>query len=219
MQKMFRAKKMTYERVVGNYTQHNAQLRDYYIELKERNPNTTVKIEVERPKVIDIDPNNGIYPLAYDVVEYENKDSWKWFLDCLGDDLELLRNSNFTFISDRQKKVQDKCDGPLTPNAAKAFKLIEKAVVKKWELSGIPCTHAVASIWDMASNGIDTRIPESYCNPCYWLATWKKMYKFKINPVNGPHALEELDVPTTIIPTKTSPTDWQTTKEKEKECS
>ncbi|GKE88142.1 mutator type transposase, partial [Tanacetum coccineum] len=33
---------------------------------------------------------------------------------------------------------------------------------RKWELSGIPCTHAVASIWDQANNGIDTGIPESY---------------------------------------------------------
>ncbi|GKG19361.1 mutator type transposase, partial [Tanacetum coccineum] len=55
----------------------------------------------------------------------------------------------------------------------------------KWELSGIPCTHAVASIWDQANNGIDTGIPESYCLPVHWLTTWKEMYKFKINPVNG----------------------------------
>ncbi|GJW28096.1 mutator type transposase [Tanacetum coccineum] len=28
---------------------------------------------------------------------------WSWFLTCLGDDLDLTRDSNFTFISDRQK--------------------------------------------------------------------------------------------------------------------
>ena len=52
---------------------------------------------------VGIDPNSGIYPLAYAIVESENKDSWKWFLDCVGDDLELFRNSNFTFMSDRKK--------------------------------------------------------------------------------------------------------------------
>ncbi|GJY83671.1 hypothetical protein Tco_0497047, partial [Tanacetum coccineum] len=52
-QKVFRAKKMAYERVVGDYTQQYVQLRDYYMELKERNPNTTVKIEVEPPEVPD----------------------------------------------------------------------------------------------------------------------------------------------------------------------
>ncbi|GJX02248.1 hypothetical protein Tco_0186161 [Tanacetum coccineum] len=75
-QKVFRAKKMAYERVVGSYSQQYAQLRDYCMELKERNPNTTVKIEVEPPE----DPD----------IESESKDSWKWFLDCLGDDLEHL---------------------------------------------------------------------------------------------------------------------------------
>ncbi|GKF87763.1 mutator type transposase, partial [Tanacetum coccineum] len=102
-------------------------------------------------------------------------------------------------------------------NAAKIFKLIEKAAAKlksvvlgvsscrKWELSGIPCTHAVAAIWDMASNGTDTGIPESYCNPCHWLSTWKKMYMFKINPINGPQAWKKSDVPTTIILPKPHP--------------
>nr|GEW81959.1 hypothetical protein [Tanacetum cinerariifolium] len=110
-------------------------------------------------------------------VESKNKDSWKWFLEYLGDDLDLFKNSNFTFISDRQKegqksnillnnmcevlnrqlvdgmdnpiitcleyireylmkrimnvqKVQDKCDGPLIPNAAKVFKFIVTAAEK-----------------------------------------------------------------------------------------
>ncbi|KAL4578998.1 hypothetical protein LXL04_015133 [Taraxacum kok-saghyz] len=52
---------------------------------------------------VGVDSNNGIYPLAYAIVESENMQSWKWFLDCLGDDLDLYANSNFTFISDRQK--------------------------------------------------------------------------------------------------------------------
>lgn len=52
---------------------------------------------------VGLDSNNGIYPLAYAIVEAENKSSWSWFLECLGEDLELSTNSNFTFISDRQK--------------------------------------------------------------------------------------------------------------------
>nr|KAJ0192415.1 hypothetical protein LSAT_V11C800439760 [Lactuca sativa] len=50
-----------------------------------------------------LDSNNGIYPLAYAIVESENTKSWKWFLEYLGDDLDLSQLSNFTFISDRQK--------------------------------------------------------------------------------------------------------------------
>nr|KAJ0200387.1 hypothetical protein LSAT_V11C600312110 [Lactuca sativa] len=52
---------------------------------------------------VALDGNNGIYPLAYVVVEAETLNSWTWFLTHLGDDLGLASNSNFTFISDRQK--------------------------------------------------------------------------------------------------------------------
>nr|GEU44816.1 hypothetical protein [Tanacetum cinerariifolium] len=100
--KVFRAKQMAEERVIGHWVKLYAQLRQYALELKEQNPNTTIKIDVER--FFDVEnPNNGIYPLAYAVIESKTKDSWLWFLDCLGDDLELFRNSNFTFISNRQK--------------------------------------------------------------------------------------------------------------------
>nr|KAJ0194279.1 hypothetical protein LSAT_V11C800406820 [Lactuca sativa] len=52
---------------------------------------------------VGLDSNNGIYPLAYVIVETENKSSWIWFLLCLGEDLDLGSNSDFTFIRDRQK--------------------------------------------------------------------------------------------------------------------
>nr|KAJ0199185.1 hypothetical protein LSAT_V11C600340960 [Lactuca sativa] len=52
---------------------------------------------------VGLDGNNCTYPLAYAVVEAENFNSWTWFLTNLGDDLGLYANSNFTFISDRQK--------------------------------------------------------------------------------------------------------------------
>nr|GEV92997.1 transposase, MuDR [Tanacetum cinerariifolium] len=52
---------------------------------------------------IGMDPLYGTYPLAYAIVESENKQAWPWFFNCLGDDLELFRNSNFTFVTDRQK--------------------------------------------------------------------------------------------------------------------
>ncbi|KAI3823310.1 hypothetical protein L1987_04745 [Smallanthus sonchifolius] len=62
---------------------------------------------------VGIDPNNGIYPLAYAIVEAENKLSWTWFLQCVADDLEKDERCNFTFISDRQKG--------LIPALAKVF--------------------------------------------------------------------------------------------------
>ena len=66
----------------------------------------------------------------------------------------------------------------------------------------MPCKHAVAAIWDMASNGIETEIPEAYCNPCHWLITWKEMYRFKINLVEGPHSWPKSTAETVIVPPK-----------------
>ncbi|CAI9291532.1 unnamed protein product [Lactuca saligna] len=42
---------------------------------------------------------------AVAVVETENISSWTWFLSCLGEDLGLNTNSNFTFITDRKKGI------------------------------------------------------------------------------------------------------------------
>ena len=128
-----------------------AQLRDYAMELRAKNPGTTVKIQVETNTdltlnsrvfkriyvcicdlkegyrstrreilgldsaftkgpytrkilmVVGIDGNDGIYPVAYAVVEAECKSSWLWFLKNLGDNLDLQPNYHCTFISDRQK--------------------------------------------------------------------------------------------------------------------
>ncbi|GJT38191.1 mutator type transposase [Tanacetum coccineum] len=150
-QKAFRAKAAALNQVKGDYSQQYTMLRDYCLELRRANPDTTIKIEVERDSVSDLntrmfkriyiclgplkkgfkacgrdllgldgafmkgpypgqlltaiglDANNGIYPLAYAIVEKETTCSWTWFLECLGGDLGMTKESNFTFISDRQK--------------------------------------------------------------------------------------------------------------------
>jgi len=54
--------------------------------------------------VVGRDGNDNMYPIAYDVVEAETKDSWIWFLKTLVSDLgHHERHSRPTFISDRQK--------------------------------------------------------------------------------------------------------------------
>jgi len=52
------------------------------------------------------DGNEQILPLAYVVVEVENKDSWKWFLELLINDLGGDSVcASCTFISDQQKVI------------------------------------------------------------------------------------------------------------------
>ena len=54
---------------------------------------------------VGIDANDCIYPIAYAVVEIENKSSWKWFMEFLKHDLCIHEQKTWTFISDRQKVI------------------------------------------------------------------------------------------------------------------
>ncbi|KAK0588939.1 hypothetical protein LWI29_007477 [Acer saccharum] len=50
---------------------------------------------------IGVDPNNQMYPVTYALVEAETKDTWVWFLEQLGADLELNNSFGIVWISDK----------------------------------------------------------------------------------------------------------------------
>ena len=50
---------------------------------------------------VSIDPNN-LYPLACVVVYGETREAWQWFLELLKDDLHIVRDNTYIFISDKQ---------------------------------------------------------------------------------------------------------------------
>ncbi|KAL0414385.1 UNVERIFIED_CONTAM: hypothetical protein Sradi_1640200 [Sesamum radiatum] len=52
---------------------------------------------------VGVDPNNNQFPLAYAVVMSETKHNWEWFLTLLKEDLNIVRDDAYTFISDKQK--------------------------------------------------------------------------------------------------------------------
>ncbi|XP_074307744.1 uncharacterized protein LOC141642731 [Silene latifolia] len=54
-----------------------------------------------------LDGNNNIYPVAWAVVEVENRDSWTWFLELLASDLGKVEGEGLTFMSDKQKGLLD----------------------------------------------------------------------------------------------------------------
>nr|GFB09711.1 hypothetical protein [Tanacetum cinerariifolium] len=94
---------------------------DYVVELQSTNPNTTVKIAVEK----NTDPSLptmvfqriyvclGAFKLGFracrrDMLGLDGafmKGPFPGQVLCLGDDIDLHPNSNFTFISDRQKGI------------------------------------------------------------------------------------------------------------------
>jgi len=53
--------------------------------------------------VVGRDPNDQYYPLAFAVVENECKDTWRWFLTLLLEDIGDIGNHRWVFISDQQK--------------------------------------------------------------------------------------------------------------------
>ncbi|XP_023736423.2 uncharacterized protein LOC111884348 [Lactuca sativa] len=71
---------------------------------------------------------------------------------------------------------------------------------RKWELTGIPCKHALVAIWDMQKNKQNVGVPEEWVHATYWLKTWKEMYSFKIEPINGRRMWEKFPCPTTFLP-------------------
>jgi hypothetical protein len=77
---------------------------------------------------------------------------------------------------------------------------------RRWELTGIPCKHAVATIWNMAAHGIVVGLPESFVNPLYRMERWKEVYNFKIFPINGKSMWQKSQVPTVLTaPTHHTP--------------
>ncbi|CAN1281004.1 hypothetical protein LINPERPRIM_LOCUS17595 [Linum perenne] len=52
---------------------------------------------------VSVDGNNGIFPIAWAIVERESQSSWNWFMENLKTDLEIGNRPGWTFMSDRQK--------------------------------------------------------------------------------------------------------------------
>ncbi|KAE8708574.1 hypothetical protein F3Y22_tig00110338pilonHSYRG00158 [Hibiscus syriacus] len=66
--------------------------------------------------VVGVDADDSIYSLAFTVIESENQSSWFWFLELLGNDLELNNSHTLTFMTDRQKGLVEAV-AELFPNA------------------------------------------------------------------------------------------------------
>nr|GEV48371.1 hypothetical protein [Tanacetum cinerariifolium] len=353
-QKDFRAKSDALNQVKGDYSQHYTTLRDYCLELRRANPDTTIKIEVERDSNTDLNTRvfkriyiyletlkKGFKACGRDLLGLDGAFMKGPYPECFGDDLGMTRESNFTFISDRQKglaiamanrctaattvpyfdrameelkefnkeafewlakipahswsrshfssraksdillnnlcecfnaKILDardapiitaleyireylmrrmvnviavikKTDGPLTPSATKLLKVAmdkankytigfngrgeeyevkgqygDQCVVnvvnkvcscRKWELTGIPCAHAIATNYNMALNGIQVALPEEWVDKCYWLATWKHAYSCTLGCLNGTSTSQRST--NAVVGTRKRPSDAGTT--------
>ncbi|KAK8713169.1 hypothetical protein V6N13_148392 [Hibiscus sabdariffa] len=66
------------------------------------------------------DGNNQIFPVAWAVVEVENRETWAWFLEHIQIDLEIGDGDRFTILSDMQKGLLEEMQ-LILPNVEHRF--------------------------------------------------------------------------------------------------
>ncbi|KAL4572319.1 hypothetical protein LXL04_019091 [Taraxacum kok-saghyz] len=71
---------------------------------------------------------------------------------------------------------------------------------RKWELIGIPCKHAIATLNEMTKNSEDVTNIYRWVNKVYWLDTWKEAYSYKVHPIK-----ERIMWPKSLCSTKLTP--------------
>nr|GEV67865.1 hypothetical protein [Tanacetum cinerariifolium] len=217
------------------YTDENvewyARLKDYALELQEQNPDTTIKIDVER--TCDVTSDTRKFRRIYVCLGALKSGFKAGKRDLLGLDGRFMSGPYPGQILTAVGVDPNRCNtskmGRSRIRNMEELRRINKEVYdwlklipphhwsgltslyvrnmtqrtcscKKWDLTGIPCKHAVACIWDLASNGQEPGIPESWLSECYWLSTWQEMYRFKINPCNGPGMWMKSPSPITLTP-------------------
>ena len=65
---------------------------------------------------VGMDGNNQMFPIAWAVVEGENRESWTWFIELLMQDLHIIDGTGWTIISYQQKGLETAV-AYLIPNA------------------------------------------------------------------------------------------------------
>ncbi|KAL4556519.1 hypothetical protein LXL04_039175 [Taraxacum kok-saghyz] len=71
---------------------------------------------------------------------------------------------------------------------------------RKWELTGIPCRHVIAVLFDKADNGESVGELYTYVHRVHWLETWKAAYANKVEPIKGRSMWPASDCPMKIRP-------------------
>ncbi|KAK8613507.1 hypothetical protein V6N13_101266 [Hibiscus sabdariffa] len=117
------------------------------------------------------DANNQMFLIAWAVVEVECVSSWRWFLKKLFTDLEHPTGEGITLMSDQQKGLVKVLveDYPDT-----AYRMCARYLA--WELSGIPCSHAICAMYQ------ENKRPEDYVSHWYNKEKYLTAYNHVLQP-------------------------------------
>ncbi|XP_074346458.1 uncharacterized protein LOC141685244 [Apium graveolens] len=98
--KILRLRKVALEGVAESLKQHYSRVRDFGHEV-------LLITGGQLLAAVGRDGNNQMFPICYAVVESENTDSWRWFIDLMSDNLELNEGRGLNIISDQQKGLEN----------------------------------------------------------------------------------------------------------------
>ncbi|XP_023919987.1 uncharacterized protein LOC112031528 [Quercus suber] len=147
---VYRTKRKATDLITGDEQLQYGKLRDYaeMIRLNDKGSRTNhwfrwchLKVRFGGQILVATarDANDNIFPVAFAVVEQENKDSWVWFLQQFSNDIGNPEQLNLVFITDRQKglKLKDvlwRCAGATTIREfEKGMQELKDLDVKAWE--------------------------------------------------------------------------------------
>nr|KYP71449.1 hypothetical protein KK1_010708 [Cajanus cajan] len=117
----WKARKIVKDIMEGDFSNQYSRLWSYSVELRRVCREYLVFLEGFRPFIgvdgchlktkfggqlliaVGRDPNDQYFPLAFVVVENETKESWRWFLTFLLEDIGDITTHRWVFISDQQK--------------------------------------------------------------------------------------------------------------------
>ncbi|GJS68768.1 hypothetical protein Tco_0683333 [Tanacetum coccineum] len=128
------------------------------------------------------------------LVNVENKDNWSWFLELLGDDIDLPTGNGLTLMDkpfitmleamrvivlermNTMRNLLETWSEDICPNIQKRLELA-KDQQRMWQLLGLPCPHAIAVLFKL-----NKRL-EDYVPACFR----KVMYTYHqyLSPVSG----------------------------------
>eukprot|EP00257_Ricinus_communis_P013885 XP_015571430.1 uncharacterized protein LOC107260855 [Ricinus communis] len=134
--KAWRAKNATLTFINGDETEQLSSLHDYKQELLRSNLGSTIVFGLNEGvfnsmylkgvfggqllTAIGLDANDCIYPIAWCVVQKENKENWKWFLELPAQDVGITNSYQWVFMTDRQKGLIPAIE-ELFPNSEHKF--------------------------------------------------------------------------------------------------
>ncbi|CAB4316791.1 unnamed protein product [Prunus armeniaca] len=216
---IYRAKNLSKVIIEGSYVEQYARLWDYVEKLKKANKGSTMIIKNKMKGTlhwasfnsVGIDGNNGLYPVAYAVVEtsYSN----------LRTEHAGLAMKNILWVAARATTIPWMAIEGIAgmvwrhPVGPRIVKIIEKnklgasqciprlageskyqvshmyrgeyvvdlkaktCSVRRWDLCGIPCSHAISCIFQKEANVFD------YAHDCYKKDAYLSSYEPMVHPI------------------------------------